>query len=188
VVNLSALGAERREDFALGKIERYLAQSGMAFTHLRPNFFMQIFSSGSICADIRSSGAMHIPAANARLSFIDARDIAAVAACAFDNPEHRGKGYDLTGAASLSHDDIAETISTVTKRKVHYVPLSDEQSRLALSAAGFSVARIDRLLGFYSLVRKGMCEAVSLDLQRVLGRSATSFAQFALDHAECWSV
>src|SRR3989441_4126768 len=97
VVDLSAMGVETRDDIALRKVERYLEDSGIGFTHLRPNFFMQIFSAGPLLMDIRSTDAIHIPAADAKLSYIDLRDIAAVAAVALTERGHVGKAYTLTG-------------------------------------------------------------------------------------------
>ena len=55
VVDLSALGAEARPSFALRKVEQRLEASPMTFTHLRPNFFMQLFTGGSLLAAVRAS-------------------------------------------------------------------------------------------------------------------------------------
>jgi uncharacterized protein YbjT (DUF2867 family) len=186
VVNLSAMGAESRDDFALRKVERYLEDSEVGFTHLRPNFFMQVFSSGPLLLDIRSTGAIHIPAANARLSFIDVRDIAAVAAATLTERGHTGKAYTLTGVHALDHHEIAQAISRASGRTVQYVPIDEEAARRALEAAGLSPERTERLLGFYRLVREEFCAPVSSDVQTLLGRAPISFAQFASDNASCW--
>jgi uncharacterized protein YbjT (DUF2867 family) len=186
VVNLSTMGAETREDFGLRRLERYLEASGLAFTHLRPNFFMQIFAGGPLLADIRTSGAIHVPAAQARLSFIDARDIAEVAAAALTSGRHEGCAYTLTGPEAIDHDAVAHAISTASGREVRYVAISEIEAHGALERAGLSVERADRLAGFYRMVRAGFCAPVSGDVESVLGRPATSFAQFAGDHAECW--
>jgi uncharacterized protein YbjT (DUF2867 family) len=186
VVNLSAMGVESRDDFALRKVERYLEDSGVGFTHLRPNFFMQVFSSGGLLQDIRSTGAIHIPAADAKLSYIDVRDIAAVAAAMLTKRGHTGKAYTLTGAEALDHQEIARAISGASGRTVQYVAISEEAARRSLDAAGLSPERTERLLGFYRLVRHGFCARVSSDVQTVLGRAPISFAQFASDNASCW--
>ena len=186
VVNLSAMGAESRDDFALKKVERYLEDSGVGFTHLRPNFFMQVFSAGPLLLDIRSTGAIHIPAADAKLSYVDVRDIAAVAAATLTEQGHTGKAYTLTGAEALDHQEIARAISSASGRTVQYVAISEEAARRSLEAAGFSPERTERLLGFYRLVRHGLCAPVSSDVQSVLGRAPISFAQFASDNASRW--
>src|SRR5438552_3646579 len=121
VVNLSAMGAESRDDFALRKVERYLEDSGVGFTHLRPNFFMQIFSTPPLLLGIRSTGEIKIPAADATLSYIDVRDIAAVAAATLTERGHTGKAYTLTGGQALDHQEIARAISGASGRMVQYV-------------------------------------------------------------------
>ena len=187
VVNLSAMGVESRDDLALRRVERYLEDSGVGFTHLRPNFFMQVFSSGPLLLDIRSTGAIHIPAADAELSYIDVGDIAAVAAATLTKRGHTGKAYTLTGGEALDHREIARAISAASGRTVQYVPISEEAARKSLEAAGLSPERTERLLGFYRLVRQGFCAPVSSDVQTLLGRSPNSFAQFASDNASCWT-
>src|SRR5207247_10029889 len=96
-VNRKAMGVEMLDGMALRKVERHLEDSGIGFTHLRPNFFMQVFSGGPLLTDICSTGAIHVPAADAKISYIDARDIAAVAAAALTASGHLGKAYAVTG-------------------------------------------------------------------------------------------
>jgi uncharacterized protein YbjT (DUF2867 family) len=187
VVNLTAMGAETREDFALRKVERYLEDSGLGFTHLRPNFFMQIFSGGPLLQDLQTTGALHIPAAEAKLSFVDARDIAAMAVAALTGPGHAGRAYTLTGPRALDHHEVARALSDAAARTLQYVPLGEEQARQLLAGSGLSSERIERLIGFYRLVRQGFCAPVSSDIETVLGRPPISFARFARDHASCWT-
>ena len=86
IVNLTAMGVEKDENFMLRRLEKHVEASGIAFTHLRPNWFMQNFNEGPMYADIHRTGALHLPAADARVSFIDIRDIAAVASAALTQP------------------------------------------------------------------------------------------------------
>lgn len=186
VVNLSAMGVETRDDMALRKVERYLEASGIGFTHLRPNFFMQVFSAGPLLMGIRSTGEIQIPADDARLSYIDAQDIAAVAAAALTEQGHMGNAYTLTGAQAFDHYEIARAISHAAGKTIQYVPISEETARKAIEATGLSPERAERLIGFYRLVREGFCEPVSTDVQTVLGRPPVTFERFARDNASCW--
>jgi uncharacterized protein YbjT (DUF2867 family) len=187
VVNLTAMGAEVAGHVpALRAVELALEDSGMAFTHLRPNFFMQIFSTGPLLAGIRAGGAIRVPAAGATLSFVDARDIASVAELALTDAAHRGKAYTLTGGAAIDHGQVAAAISQATGTLVRYVPLSEDQARAALGAAGLAADRIERLVRFYRLVRSGACSPVSPDVGAVLGRAPIAFADFVRDHATMW--
>ncbi len=186
VVNLTAMGVEMLDGMALRKVERHLEDSGIGFTHLRPNFFMQVFSGGPLLTDICSTGAIHVPAADAKISYIDARDIAAVAAAALTESGHLGKAYTLTGGETLDHHEVARAISEAAGKPVRYVPISEDTARTAIEGGGLSPERAERLIGFYRLVRQGFCAPVSPDVRTVLGRPPISFAQFARDNAACW--
>lgn len=187
VVDVSAMGVEQREDLALRKIELALEASGMAFTHLRPNFFMQVFLGGALLAGIRASGSIAIPAADARISYVDVGDIAGVAVTALTADDHRGKAYTLTGPAALDHHEVARLLSEASGRPIRYVAIDEEAARRAILAAGLSEQRAERLIGFYRLVRAGFCAPVSMDVSSVLGRPATPFEAFARDHAVRWA-
>jgi uncharacterized protein YbjT (DUF2867 family) len=72
-----------------------IEESGISYTFLRPNEFMQGFINfqGST---IKSNNAFYIPAEDAKVSFVDARDIAAIAVKALvDGDEHYNKIYWL---------------------------------------------------------------------------------------------
>jgi uncharacterized protein YbjT (DUF2867 family) len=186
VVDLSAMGAEVRPSFALRQVELRLEASPMAFTHLRPNFFMQMLTAGSLQASIRG-GVMRLPAALAKISWIDARDVASVAAAVLLSPaEHAGNAYTLTGDQPLDHAEIAAIIAQASGHAVRYEPISEDDARRLLSAAGFPPPWVERLVGFYRLVREGHAAPSSPAVRALLGRPARTFAAFAREHAAAW--
>jgi uncharacterized protein YbjT (DUF2867 family) len=186
IVNLTAMGVEQDETFMLRVLEKYVEASGIPFVHLRPNWFMQNFDSGPIFADIRATRAIHLPAADARLSFIDVRDIAAVACEALTKPRHRGNAYTLTGAEALSHFAVAEKLSLAAGTPISYVPISEEVARQGLAARNVPADYIQRWADFFSKVRRGLCAPITEDLEDVLGRPAILFDQYAEDFARSW--
>jgi len=188
VVNLTAMGTELRPDFGLRQVEVLLECSGIGYTHLRPNFFMQIFSGGMLADGIQRHSVISVPAADARLSFIDAADIAAVAAVALVSDGHEGQAYTLTGGEALTHGDVAQEIGRAMNRDVRYVAASEEVARQAMVAAGLSPERAERLINFYRLVRSGWCSPVTSAVSDLLGRPPMSFGQFARRQAAagCW--
>jgi uncharacterized protein YbjT (DUF2867 family) len=189
VVNLTALGVERAEHAsALRHIELYLEKTGLEYTHLRPNWFMQTFTRNPLLSGILKAGVIAVPAAEGRISYIDGRDVAAVAVAALTRPGHGGKAYDLTGQEALKHSEIAAVISAAAQRTVDYAPLDEDAARRLLSPSGLSDERIDRVLGFYRLVRAGLASPVSSAVQEILGRPATTFAEFAHEHAGVWGA
>jgi uncharacterized protein YbjT (DUF2867 family) len=186
VVALTAMGVERLDGTALRTIERHLEQSGLAWTHLRPNFFMQIFAREPLLASIRDAAVLRVPAANAALSFVDVRDVADVAATVLTTPGHEERAYTLTGPAALTHGDVATLIAGATGRPVRYEPLDDDQARTVLSGAGLAPPRVERLLGFYRLVRAGWCGAVSPAVAAILGRAPARMEGFVHERATAW--
>lgn len=174
VVDLSAMGAEQQPSFGVRRVECLLEDSGLAFTHLRPNWFMQVFTAGPIAEGLRRTGVLRLPAGAAKISYVDARDVAAAAVVTLTQPGHRGAAYTLTGPEALDHAAIADALG------VTYEPLDEAVARAGLVAA-LGERWAERVLGFYRLVRAGSCAPVSPDVPVLLGRPARSFAAFAAE-------
>ena len=185
VVNLTAMGTERRPDFALRRVELALEASSMACTHLRPNWFMQILSADPLRRAI-AAGVIRIPAGDACVSYVDARDVGAVAGSALAEPGHEGAAYTLTGPAALDHAAIARAIARAAEIAVEYQPIDEDTARAELARAGFPPPWVERLVGFYRLLRAGLCAPVTGDVERVLGRPPIPFARFAAEHSGLW--
>src|SRR6266545_6267959 len=112
VVKLSAPGADPHAPVVFGRwhaqIEQYLAQSGLAHTLLRPGYFMQNFLMSA--QPVAEQGVLYGMTGEGRVGYIDARDIAAVAARVLTSPGHQGTSYTLTGPESLSAAEVAERL------------------------------------------------------------------------------
>ncbi len=187
LVNLTAMGVERLPDSALRRIELALEASGMAFTHLRPNWFMQVFAAPPLLPGILATGAIHLPAADARISYVDARDVAEAAAAALTGGKHDGQAYTLTGPAALDHHEVAAAIGSASGRTIRYVPIPEDAAREAMAGSGLPAERVERLVGFYRLVRAGACAPVTDAVPRILGRPALPVERFAADHSRAWA-
>lgn len=186
IVNLTAMGCEMRPNFGLRKVELAIEGSGLLFTHLRPNFFMQIFCSGPHFAQLGRLRQLRLPAADAPISFIDSRDVAAIAVRCIVESGHAGRAYTLTGAEGLSHAAVTQIISRVSGIQLGYVPLSDDEARLEFAAAGLPTENVERLIGFYRIVKTGLAGVVSQDTAHLLGCAPRRFTDFATDYAERW--
>ena len=186
IVDLTAMGVEQDETFMLRKLEKYIEGSGIAYTHLRPNWFMQNFNSGAILSDIKNTSAIHLPADDAKVSFIDVHDIAAVGSEILNDEQHRGKAYTLTGKEALSYYDVADKIFRGTGRKISYIPISEETLQDEMNKKGLPIDFIERQKGFYRRIRGGFCSAVYSDVEMILKRSPTSFESYVKENITCW--
>lgn len=119
IVFLSLLGAEKNRIVPHRKIEDIILGSGISSTFLRASFFMQNLST-THAPDIREKDEIMVPAGNGKTSFIDVRDIAAVAAKALTDSGYENEAYSLTGDEALTYSDVAEILSRVLGRKIVY--------------------------------------------------------------------
>ena len=185
VVKFSAIGAAAAAPEGFGKwhgqSEDLLKSSGLAWTMLQPNFFMQNFLGQA--AQIAATGAIYQPVGDARASFIDTRDIASVAARTLAEGGHEGQTYVLTGPEALSYADVAAKLSEATGRRIKYVPITPEQFREGALGAGLPewlVAALERL---NELFASGRAAEVNENVRRVGRKEPTTFDRFARDYA-----
>jgi uncharacterized protein YbjT (DUF2867 family) len=188
LVKLSVLACET-EAYSFArihrKVERVIEQSGIRHTFLRPGSFMQNFVNyhGDT---IRSEDAFYLPCGDAREAFVDARDIARVAAHALTNDGHEGKAYDLLGPEVLSYADAAGKLSEVVGREIRYVDLPDAEFKNAMLGAGLPNWYADQLASLYQYIREGEFSKSSTAIKDVTGQDPISFDQFARDYADLW--
>ena len=188
VVKLSAFGADAGAPEGFGKwhgqAEDLLKASGLAWTMLRPNFFMQNLLGQA--KQIASDGIIAQAVGDGRASFIDTRDIAAVAARTLTEEGHAGQTYVLTGPEALSYTEVAAKLSEATGREIKYVPVSPAQFRETALAAGLPEWLVSGLERLNELFVSGEAAEVTDAVRRVGRKEPTTFDQFARDHAEAF--
>lgn len=182
IVCMTALTADR-PGVPMNAIELAIRASRIEYTLLRPNWFNQNFVPGYYLAMINNAGGLFLPAGDEKVSFVDARDIGAVAAAALTRDGHGGREYTITGPEALSHAEACAILSKVAGRQIRYADIPDSDFRGALHSQGMPPDAIEELSRLYSIVRDGSCAVVSDDVAAVLGRPPISFEQFANDHA-----
>ncbi|MEN3330794.1 MAG: hypothetical protein V7641_159 [Blastocatellia bacterium] len=187
IVKLSVLGVDSEADFLFGKqhrqSERDIVDSEIAFTFLRSNFFMQNFLG---LTSIKAQGAFYDSSGDAKASHVDVRDIAAIAVAALNESGHEGKIYDITGSEALSNFEIANILSSVTGKQITYVPVSDDDARQSMQAAGMPEWLVEALIELIQVKRAGYLQAISTDVEPLLGRKPIDFEQFARDYIEAF--
>lgn len=185
LVLISAYGIEYAPESALGKLEAYIQQHTQRWTILRPSFFMENFSTGFLSGMVQG-GTIYLNAGEGKTGFISTVDIAAVAVQALLDEKHNGQAYGLTGAEALDHHEVVAKINAGAGASLHYVPVSDEAMLQGMLQGGVPQSGAEQAAGMYSMVAQGIWGGLSDGVEKVLGRSATSFDAFVQANARYW--
>jgi uncharacterized protein YbjT (DUF2867 family) len=178
LVRSSILGADRDSSAefisAHTACDRYLEDSGLPHVIVRPNLFLQNIPESAI-PSIDAAGKFYVDAGEARISMVDTRDVAAVAAVALTEPGHAGARYDVTGPEALSYADVAAKLTKALGRRITYVDAPDDAVRQALLGAGLTEWFANALVGLYQDYRRsgtgGYASEVTDTVTRLTGRA-----------------
>lgn len=162
--------------------EQAVKDSGAEWTIVRASWFNQNFSEGHFVEGVQN-GEVAFPAGDVREPFIDADDIADIAAEALTDAKHVGQLYEVTGPRLLTFTDAAAGISKATGREIRYVPVSPEQYRAGLLEYGLPPDFVNPLVELFATVLDGRNASVSDGVQRALGRPPRDFTDYARDAA-----
>ena len=184
IVLTSALGVDAVEQAPLRIVERHLMASGVPYTILRPNFFMENFSTGFL-APMLKQGGIFLAAADGKTSFISVADIAEVAAVAFQKGL-ASKEYNLTGPEALDHAQVAAIIAEVSGKKINYQAISEEAMLSGLRGTGMPEGAVQYVGVLYAAVRAGYTAVVTNDVESVTNRRPISFETFARQSEAAW--
>jgi uncharacterized protein YbjT (DUF2867 family) len=178
VVRSSILGAAPSSPATLiadnGQCDRYLEQSRVPYVILRPNLFAQSVVHTTI-PSIDAAGRFCVNAGSARISLVDARDVAAAAAAVLTESGHEGRHYDLTGPEALSYSEIARRLTRAIGWPTTYVDCPDEAMRDQLLQRGMdewhAQAEVELFANFRRAGAFGYASAVTESVERLTGHA-----------------
>ena len=139
------------------QVEKIIEGSGIPYTFLCMNFFMQSFID-FIPQKIKEQDTFYLPAGDGKVSFVDVRDIAAVAVQALTNNNdgrYNGKAYNITGPEAISFGQAARILSGNVDRKISYVSISEEDARKGMKDTGLDEWTINFFIELYGIMRLG---------------------------------
>ncbi|QNE75697.1 NAD(P)H-binding protein [Streptomyces finlayi] len=180
-VALSGHGVEAAgDDFGQGMLagEGAVRASGAEWTIIRPSNFFQNFDEDLWHAPLRA-GRLALPIGAMPEPFVDADDVAEVAAAVLTGDGHEGRTYELTGPRALTFAEATETIARAAGRPIRYEELTPEAYRAELLGQGRPEAMVDLLGGMFAVHRAGHSAALGDGVQQVLGREAADLAPWA---------
>ncbi len=186
VVLMTAMGADADENAPLRKAERQLQASGLAFNIIRPNWFMQNFNSYWLHG-IRTAGQIFLPVGNGKGSFIDARDIAAVAARLLTTEAFANQAFDLTGPRALDHAEVASILTKASGRPIGFTDITPDAMRQGLTDAGMPSDYAEFLVTILGYFKAGYAERITDAVRLITGSEPRTMEQYAEDYRASWT-
>jgi uncharacterized protein YbjT (DUF2867 family) len=185
-VFLSLQGVEKQRMVPHYKIEQLLQSMDVTYTFLRASFFMQNLST-THRDEIKNRNEIAVPVGKSKTSFIDVRDIGAVAVRALTEAGHENKIYTLTGREALDYYTVAETLTDELGRAIRYTNPNVLSFFIQQVRSGRPFGFTLIMAGLYTITRFGNAKDVTDDVRRLLGRNPISFVEFAHDYRQSWA-
>ena len=165
------------------KVEDKLKGTGMSYTILRPNGFLQNIVTYN-APSIRAQGAFYAAMGDAKVSYLDVGDIAVVAVRALQGGAHAGKTYELNGPEAISNQELAKRISRVTGRKVDFVDIPESAQRDAMLGMGMPEWQVTALLELQQYYMQGGGAKTDGLLASLIERTPVTLDQYLVSNAK----
>lgn len=181
IIRLSAIGAAADAPTDNGRLhfmtDSEIIASGIPYTILRPNFFMQNLLMS--VATLKEQGSMYWGMGEGAIGVIDVRDIADSLATLAGYGGHHGQIYLQTGPDSLSFADMAEMISKAVGKPIKYVAIPVEAVGEAIRGFGMGEWFVQMLMDYSRAYARGWGDFVNGNVEAITGNPPRSFEQFA---------
>jgi uncharacterized protein YbjT (DUF2867 family) len=165
------------------KVEDKLKATGLSYTILRPNGFLQnivMYNAPSI----RTQGAFYVAMGDAKVSYLDVGDIAIVAVKALKGGAHAGKTYELNGPEAISNTELAKRISKIAARTVSYVDIPESAQREAMIGLGMPEWQVTALLELQQYYKQGGGAKTDGLLKSLIERDPVTLDQYLAANAK----
>ncbi len=190
IVLLSSMGVEFPNEgpgSARDRLETLVKASAPEWTILRPGGFNQNFSEGFLLPGILHANMIATATGDGAVAFVDAEDIAAVAAAALSEDGHQQATYVVTGPEALTFADATAIISKAAGRPIAHRQISSPELTQILCNAGLPANYAAIVVGNQEAIRDGLGARVTDVVPRVTRRPAKAFADYAAQTAAIWA-
>lgn len=172
----------------MGRVHAWLKEHAREWVVLRPTWFMQNFSEKQHLSSIKEEAAIYTATGNGRIGFINAEDIAAVAAEALTRSEFASGDIILTGPAAIDYDDVAQALSNVLNYTVTHHQLSVAELAARHVSQGLPQAYAETLAAMDANIATGTEDRVTDAVARIVGRPPGSIEDFVIKHRDVWTT
>ena len=166
--------------------EKIIEESGIPHNFLCPTGFMQNFVT-FYRYTIRTQNVFYAPAGDGRVSFVDSRDIATVAATMMlshsaEREQYENQSFNLTGPEALSYGQAAEIISNIVGRKISYIDIPENEARVNMEKLGMKKWLVDAIIELHNITRSGKTSRTTDTVEGITGRKPHRFEEFVMDN------
>lgn len=178
IIYLSFYNASKNSVFTLARdhyvTEEYIKENDFKYTFLRDNFYIDFFVE--LC---REYGEIKGPAGNGKVSAVVRSDVSEVAAKILENPEKwENQTLNMTGPEELTMDEITETVSRHYGKEIKYVKETVEEAYESRKIWEAEQWEYDSWVSTYTAIAENEQSGISDDIEKILGRKATSLAEY----------
>ena len=178
IIYLSFYNASKNSIFTLGRdhyaTEEYIKENGFKYTFLRDNFYADFFVD--LC---REYGEIKGPAGNGKVSAVVRSDVSEVAAKILDNPgKWENHTLNMTGPEELSMTEIVKAVSEYLGKEIKYIEETVEEAYESRKIWKAEQWEYDSWVSTYTAIAENEQSGISNDIEKVLGRKATSLAEY----------
>ena len=182
IVFLSVQGVEQSKIIPHHKIEKLIVDSKIAYTFLRPAYFMQNFTT-TLHDDLVNKKRVYLPAGNVKFTLVDVRDIGLVAAWVLANTaQHSNKSYELTCKDKLSFPEMAKKLSDILQTQIQYVSPNLVSFFVTKRRAGTPTMLILVMIMLHYLPRFQKEPEITNWIEQITGKQPITFEQFITDN------
>jgi ergot alkaloid biosynthesis protein len=173
---------------AMGKVHQLLYDGDAEWAVLRPSWFMQNFSGSLHLKTILEENRIYSAAADGRVRFIDAQDIAACAVAALTSATPLNSDVVLTGPEAISFSEVAGFIGDAAGRTITYERLTAAELKAMHEARGLNTFVATILAQMDEGLASGAESQVTEGVQQLTGRSPRPFSEFTAENAGVWKL
>ena len=178
IIYLSFYNASKNSVFTLGRdhyaTEEYIKENEFKYTFLRDNFYADFFVA--LCKEY---GEIKGPAGNGKVSAVVRSDVSEVVAKILENPEKwENQTLNMTGPEELTMDEITEIASKHLGREIKYIDETIEEAYESRKIWKAEQWEYDSWVSTYTAIAEGEQSGISNDIEKVLGRKATSLTEY----------
>ncbi|MGP4077877.1 SDR family oxidoreductase [Halobacillus sp. K22] len=168
------------------KNEKTIKKSGIPYTFVRAGYFMQNLND-FLRNEIREKHRIFVPAGKGKTSFVDARDVAYIAALSLkDSDKHRFQKYVITGAEAFDFFEVASQMTKILKVPIHYDNPTFKQFKKTMLNRGVDEKFVNVVIGVHAPTKLGLAGGIKYDYEKVTSAQPTSLLQYIMDYQSQW--